>query len=140
MRKPTKNQWQVVIDNLRKVLPMAERDGGLDMFEGRVNELDHQCGTIHCVGGWYAVAALNTSLPLTYLDGTNAIALALGFEDDDDLEKFLLDNPDYWGNMAGKFIFCAASAYYQPDKRPYGATNLLHVIEHFEEVRDRSPE
>lgn len=75
MHTPTKAQWQVVIDNLKKVLPLAVRERHLNMMEPDAKSENHECGTIHCFGGWYAVAACDHSeVYLGYDDGANEMA------------------------------------------------------------------
>lgn len=137
MHTPTKAQWQTVIDNLKKVLPMALTEESLDMGETCV------CNTTNCVGGWYVIATqgkISVEDYFSYRIGTDAIAQELGFRDDNGLEYFLSDNPDLWGNEHGCAIFSCEKAYQHKIKRPHGAQTLQHVIDHFEEVRDRSPE
>lgn len=139
MHTPTKQQWQTVIDNLKKVLPIANNEESLDMSETNV------CNTVNCVGGWYVIATKGyiqegDDEGFSYRRGTKEIANILGFKNDDSLENFLSQNDDLWGNVAGGGIFSDEEAYYHPTKRPEGAQTLQHVIDHFEEVRDRSPE
>lgn len=140
---PTKAQWQVVIDNLKKVLPLATREDHLNMGYGGVNTWGHVCGTMHCVGGWYAVATLDKRQELTYEDGVLQMSKDLGFTMRGSfyvIRRWASNNPTMWGNDDGAKMFLFPSAYYHKDKRPNGALNLQHVIDHFEEVRDRSPD
>lgn len=144
MHTPTKAQMQVVIDNLKKVLPMAVLPEHLDMGESQVNTNDHQCATIHCFAGWYAIAVCDLNAPLDYEDGKNAIAEHLGFNsiDDlkvDDLKVWAAYSPFMWGNIYGNSMFYDRFAFYHPVKRLSGAKNLQHIISHLEEVRDRLP-
>lgn len=116
---------------------MALTEKSLDMYECSV------CNTVNCVGGWYVIAVhgkISDDDYKSYRIGTDAIAAELGFENDDAVEGFLADNPTLWGNEDGYVVFSDEKAYYHPVKRPEGAQTLQHVIDHFEEVRDRSPE
>jgi hypothetical protein len=104
------------------------------MSEGRVNSDDHECGTIHCAAGWYAIATLVNEQSLNYNDGAIAMAAHLGFECREDLEHWAARSSTIWGNQSGWAIFC--------DTRAYGFTHggLSDVVSHLEGVRDRSPE
>ena len=136
MHTPTKSQWQAVINNFKKVLPMAKEDSQLDMLEPDVNNNHHSCGTVHCVGGWYAVACgldNKDSTFITYRHGANEMARHLGFSHMDDLETWAGFNSNIWGNECGHNMFCNKSAYNY-------AYNLAEVLVHLEGVRDRSPE
>lgn len=146
MHTPTKTQWQTVIDNLKKVLPMAVIEGHLDMMEGCGRDAMHACGTIHCFGGWYAVSVLADKRDwFNYDDGANEMAIHLGLKQEDrdgefSIEEWALENPDIWGNNYGSYLFINAKAFFHKEHRPAGAENLKHIIDHLEEVRDRSPE
>lgn len=133
MHTPTKQQWQTVIDNFEKVLPLATQQGHLDMDEYLVNTSWHKCGTVHCVGGWYAVAVLDTTGPeVDYNDGANALAAHLGFQDRYLLEQWAEQNPEIWGEY-GKCMFYGVEAY-------GGAQTLAEVVDYLKGVRYRSPE
>lgn len=132
MYTPTKAQWQTVIDNFKKVLPMTILKHHLSMSETAVND-SHTCGTVHCVGGWYAVAALDLAQPLSYRDGAKKMSRDLGFEDDNKLEDWAGDNAYIWGNIHGLSMFSGREAYDH-------ANTLGEVVAYLEGVRDRSPE
>jgi len=127
---------QRVIDNLKKVLPMATMEKSLNMNQTRVNNHGHICGTVHCLGGWYAVGVCNLSEEIGYREGARKMSQDLGFEDDDSLEEWCEANPDIWGNKNGYGIFSDEHAFTSPS-RPHGAFTLQHIIDHLEEVRDR---
>lgn len=154
MHTPTKQQWQTVIDNFKKVLPLSIREGcGLNMAETEVNKpIDFDwftekstcttCGTVHCVGGWYAVATLSPDLAedrISYTDGAGKMAIDLGFYGMDKhakieaLENWAVSNPHIWGNLKGSLMFSCETAY-------NGAETLAEVVTYLESVRDRSPE
>lgn len=146
MHTPTKSQWQAVIDNTKKAMEMATDPDHLDMEQVRVNVFDHKCGTIHCWGGWYAVVTLDNSGHLSYMNGARQIAIDLGFNVDPDdgdpasiVEDWADDSPDIWGNDNGSAILSGRNAF-KSDARPGGALTLQHIVDHLEEVRDRSPE
>jgi len=130
MHTPTKKQFQLVIDNFKKVLSLATMEGNLDMGENRVNTFGHACGTVHCVAGWYAVATLHHSIPLDFSDGAHAMAVDLGFENKWRLEDWARDNPKIWGNSYGSYMFYSDSAYND-------AKTLQEVIKHLQGVRNR---
>jgi hypothetical protein len=135
MHTPTKAHWQVVIDNFKKVLPIATKRNNLDMLEPAVNADQHKCGTVHCIGGWYAIATCDINKPLNYKDGALKMAEDLGFRDLPilQLEEWAINHPSIWGNRYGAGMFCNPSAY-------GNATNLAEAIQFLEKVRDRSPD
>jgi hypothetical protein len=146
MHTPKKENWQMVIDNLKSVQHLSEREGcGLDMNETEVNQRwrlrennfgKNTCGTIHCVGGWYAVAVLNPQDAITrisFSDGAHMMARHLGFVSVNKLEYWADDNVEIWGNKYGRNLFANISAY-------NGAETLAEIIIYLEGVRDRSPE
>lgn len=134
MHTPTKAQWQLVIDNLKSVLPMASSNIQLDMNEGRVNSDDHKCGTVHCVGGWFAIATLDNEQELNYNDGALSMAAHLGFKTRSQLEIWAHKHPNIWGNSYGFSMFNCEMAY------GFDVGGLGDVVAHLEGVRDRSPE
>lgn len=133
MYTPTKRKWQIVIDNFQKVLPLAILKDHLDMSEAQVNDQPSQCGTIHCVGGWYAIATCDTNNRLDFKDGANSMANHLGFRYKSELEHWAKQNLAIWGNIfAGEMFY---------DNRAYNeAKTLGEIIEYLKGVRDRSPE
>lgn len=131
---PTKQQWQKVINNFERVLPMAKSENQLDMEEPRVNKENYKCGTIHCVGGWYAVATLNMHEHVYgFSDGAKKMAEDLGFNCIYELENWAAYNTNIWGNDNGSNMFYDSDAYND-------AENLAEVVEFLKGVRDRSPE
>jgi hypothetical protein len=136
MHTPTKQQWQTVIDNFVRVLPLAKAKRHLDMTEPKVfcGGL-HKCGTNHCVAGWYAVATIH-KLDGSYVgfsDGANKMAQHLGFPGMIDLEEWAELNPQIWGNHFGTMLFY--------NERAFDYAQTLHdVITFLEKVKDRSPE
>lgn len=136
---PTKKQMQTVIDNLKKVLPWAIEDSALDM---RITTIHESCGTVHCFGGWYAIATLEKKEIHSYSDfylGVIRMAKDLGFDKPSQLDTWAFHNTLMWGNHRGGNMFTSCSAFYHAVKRPRGAKNLQHIIDHLEEVRDRLP-
>lgn len=137
MYTPTKAQWQTVIENFQRVLPLAKREDHLNMDEYIVQEAGvHKCGTIHCVAGWYWVAVIGTNHPDKFIGferGADLMAAQLGFFDNWEVRRWAARNPYIWGNDVGEFIFSDTDAY-------DGAKNLHEVIEFLTKVRDRSPE
>lgn len=142
MHTPTKTQWQTVIDNFKKILPAASHEGHLDMNvylvhrQGNGTVPGHKCGTIHCVAGWYAIAARTIDLSVSYIGfsiGCDAMAEDLGFSDKYVLASWAHKNPKIWGNDLGNNLFGSRAAY-------NGADTLQEVVEYLEGVRDRSPD
>jgi hypothetical protein len=134
MHTPTKTQWNTVIENLYKILPLTSEagKGHLNMSEGAVN-VEHACGTVHCVGGWYAVAVLNTNrCKVNFVDGANKMAQDLGFWDYTDLDEWARTHQLIWGNAYGSALFSSKIAY-------DGAESISDIIVFLEKVRERSP-
>lgn len=125
-----------VINNFKKVLPLAKRDEQLNMSVSQVSSVG--CGTIHCHGGWYAVAACDTSEFIVFDNGACKMTEDLGFDDPDmySLTTWANQNPEIWGNNKGAGIFCRANAF-EGVNRPAGAKNLQDIIDHWTEVYER---
>lgn len=139
MRTPTQEQWQTVIDNLYSILPLTlENEHHLDMTEPCVNYF-HECGTVHCVGGWYAIACYKETVFITdecfnYNDGANAMAVHLGFSGRPELQTWAIKNPDLWGNQHGELMF--TSNYGYANSYNTFAKSIADVIHHFELVKE----
>ena len=140
MRHPTKKQMQKVIDRLKTILPMAKKREQLEMMEGRVFCESHLCGTVHCFGGWYAVACRARKVikkrisfaDCNYQHGADLMAEDLGFGCRLDLMDWARDNPKIWGNVEGEGIFCDAIAF-------NNAKTMRGVVQHLERVLKRLP-
>lgn len=139
MITPTQKQWQTVIDKLYSVLPLTFEPGArLDMQEYHVNN-DHKCGTVHCVGGWYAVAhyqerAFDQAEYLSYAVGAYQMAIDLGFSSIYTLKCWANFHSILWGNNAGDGMFSESRAY---DHGNGPAKSLEDIIHHFEFVKDK---
>lgn len=126
---------------------MATLDKHLDMRESAVN-YNHTCGTIHCHGGWYAVAVCDVRgrRNVSFIDGAAEMARELGFYHPDNhaalsmLSMWAYQNPKIWGNERGGDMFGSKLAFTHPVKRRCGAENLQHIIDHWEEVYERVKE
>jgi hypothetical protein len=124
MRNPTIKQVEYVIGRLQLVIGQACKEGALDMDEGRVySEVDnYDCGTVHCVGGWYAFANLRRQVIksrikhgyVSFKNGAKLLANDLGFANQFILEDWANDNPRIWGNINGYYMFSSESAYDNP--------------------------
>jgi hypothetical protein len=121
MKNPTVKQVAFVIDKLKLVREQACEEGALDMAALNVydEEYEYECGTVHCVGGWYAVANLDREFidnkikngRVEYDDGAELMAHDLGFDSYWALGGWAFDNPKIWGNEGGFEMFESASAY-----------------------------
>ncbi len=150
MKHPHSSQVLSVINNFLKVLPLAKKEGHLNMAEYRVQSKDgcslggsHTCGTVHCHAGWYAIAN-KEKIGFTHKDGYvgfdkgyNVMCADLGFKYDKGLRLWADQNPEIWGNDSGERMFYSAGAFIHPIKRPNGALNLQHIIDHWQEVYER---
>lgn len=131
-----------IIDLFKKVLPMAIIENHLNMSQAYVNygsdSMPCECGTIHCHGGWFAIAAsLHLNNYVSYLDGAEEMASILGLKNYSGLVYWARANPSIWGNDDGFGMFCCQYAFYNPEKRRNGAENLQHIVDHWQEVHDR---
>lgn len=135
MNHPTSQQILRVINNFKKVLPLTTLPAHLQMMEGAVN-INHSCGTVHCHGGWYAVAACNVDEPLCFTDGAKKLSNDLSFNDWFALELWARNNYTIWGNNYGENMFSGRIAFKSSDRKD-GAMNLQHIIDHWTEVYER---
>lgn len=133
-----------VINNFKSVLYMATSKDHLRMGVAFVNQGGHTCGTVHCHGGWYAIATLMDVIKVNavdYGDGANKMAEDIGFDVSfsvgEPLCTWAKKHPELWGNNNGEYMFSAAMAFYHKDKRPCGAMNLEDIINHWEDVYER---
>lgn len=137
--RPSNKQIQFVIDNLQKYVDRYP-NAKLDMKESYVN-CRHKCGTVHCHAGNYAVQALNDGR-LTgivhYKQGAYLMSKDLGFVDKECLKIWADNNPKIWGNNDGNSMFFSEIAFYHETKRPHGALNNQHIIDHWKEVLKRN--
>lgn len=138
---PSQKQWQTVIDKLYSVLPFTldHPRRSMNMQEPCVNT-EHPCGTVHCLGGWYAIAhwkesAFDRTKILDYKDGAHQMAHDLGFSDRLDLYNWASLNEELWGNKKGYELFHYQAAF-TPGKKK-SATSLEDIIHHFENVKER---
>lgn len=147
MHIPSQKQWQTIIDKLYSVLPLAldyEANTGeraLNMLECDVNDDRHECGTVHCVGGWYAIAhykerVYKKQVVVNFFHGADLLAGALGFDsafqDGYTMQQWIHKHQTLWGNC-GPSIFSNPAAY---DHGNGPAKDLADVIEHFEFVKE----
>ena len=119
MKNPTSKQFKRVIANLDKVLPMATKQGHLDMDSAELApDKEHICGTPMCFGGFYAVAnsIFGDRLDHDYRNGSELIAQHLGFGRHYpynvwNLRKWAHYNADLWGNDLGWHMFSINDAF-----------------------------
>ena len=119
MKNPTVKQVEFVIEKLKLVRDKANEEGAFDMSIWRVYDDHHECGTVHCVGGWYAVANSDRQVikdkikngRVGYDDGADLMAIDLGFDDGDFLADWAYENPEIWGNEKGSDMFENELAY-----------------------------
>jgi hypothetical protein len=124
MRNPTVKQVDFVIKKLESVREQASEEGAFNINEGRVyNEIgNYECGTVHCVAGWYAFANLRRKEIkdrfkkgfVTFKDGVELMTEDLGFNIGCSLKDWAKDNPKIWGNEEGFEMFAKMSAYNKP--------------------------
>lgn len=125
---PTQEQFQIVIDNLEKVIekyPEAE----VSMMIPSINYR----GSPMCPAGWYAF--IHNITHNDYTAGAALIAEHLGFSSSHHLKMWAYDNPKIWGNKSGAGMFCDGAAFGGDDTT---ITNLSQIINHWKEVKVRA--
>src|SRR5260221_665185 len=141
MKHPTSESIYRVIENFKKVLPLATREDHLDMMEGVVCNNLHKCGTIHCHAGWYIISKIgiikNNKSNIDYNYGAEAMAKDMGFVNSEMLKDFFVKYNKLWGNENAEEMFTGGMAFYHHKKRLEGAINLQHIIDHWTEVAER---
>jgi len=162
MQHPSSDQVQKVISKLESVLPLARHPLHLDMSQGVVNRHGYSCGSIHCHGGWYAIATLGLRKrnflleyifpqpKVDYRDGAAFMAADLGFihtithrptENErtngyNQITHWARIHSTIWGNEQGAYMFSHGDAF-RTINRPNGALCLQGIIDHWKEVRSR---
>ena len=121
MKNPTVKQVNFVIEKLKLVRKQASEEGALDMNEIEVYSKEHnyECGTVHCVGGWYVVANMNRQVIkdkvkkgyVSFVDGADLMAQDLGVGCNYHLQNWAYRNPEIWGNEKGYYMFSETYAY-----------------------------
>ena len=120
VKHPTVEQVKFVIRKLKSVRGQAIKKDAFNMSEAIAYIKNrHECGTVHCVGGWYAIANLDRPEIkdrfkkgfVGYSDGADLMAKDLGFANRDCLQTWAFDNPEIWGNPRGGSMFAYESAY-----------------------------
>jgi hypothetical protein len=139
MKNPTVEQVNFVIGRLQLVREQANEEHAFDMREGRVYDKQdnhkYECGTAHCVGGWYAVANLGRKFIdnkikngfVDFTDGADLMARDLGFADHLELQDWAYKNSRIWGNENGDEMFDSLF--------PYGNEGFDGVITQWELVK-----
>ena len=105
----------------------------------------HECGTVHCVAGWYLLAKrwngkdrfLKGQNNYNFEDGARLMAWDAGFNTIKKMLNWADDNPKIWGNVYGENMFTGQSAY---DCHPLYEIDLCKIANHFDGVADRLAE
>lgn len=141
MQHPKSKDVRKIVALLTSVLPLAKAKRHLDMGCTKINGDRHKCGTVHCHGGWFGVALkLHLHGEVSFTDGADEMGEMLGFAGMWPLNDWVKNNPKIWGVFIGDdHIFSASAAkfFHHPTKRPNGAKNLQHIIDHWTEVAER---
>lgn len=131
-KTPTQEQFQTVIDNLKKANKMAKGYANIHMMEGIPNKAANLCGTPLCHGGWYCIGK---GLEDNWKGGMRAIAEDLGFDDEQVLKTWANQNPQIWGNEYGGSMFCDGVAF---GKKHDNGFTLQTIINHWKGVKKRA--
>ncbi len=159
MQHPTPEQVQTVIDNFESIKHLVKDKSQINMSEPSVKssgncELDdagYACGTVHCHGGWYAVALIqNNSLDIdgleyvSYSEGAASMAAHLGFDDEIKLQRWAGQNPSIWGNEYGDSMFYVEAAFvgvvYNDLDELMEIEGMQTIIDHWKGVKKRLEE
>lgn len=142
--QPRSKDVKQVVDLLKSVLPQG---GRLNMLITECNVDKNGCGTVCCVGGWFAIALglpkyqgrgvknKSSYLHISYSTGADMMGRILGFKDRKDLQKWAQENQEIWGNSGGYVMFADRYAYKSKSKQR--ANNLQDVIDHWQDVCNR---
>lgn len=135
---PKSENIRKVIDVFKSVLPMALKENyGLRMSATKI------CGTFMCHGGWFYIGVNGQQQGATFSNGIKLMSKMLGLDNgyylasSNAISEWAYGNKGVWGNDSGLHMFGSASAFNESKKRPHGAKNLQHIIDHWEEVYDR---
>ncbi len=142
----TSEKVRKMVRTLEEMLPYAADEDSLNMHEPAVCSDHVECGTAHCVGGWYLLAKKwdgNTRHDPSLEDedwdsGADLMARDLGIDSRYDLESWAYENDIVWGNTRGLDMFREHFAY-TPGGKEY-AKSLREVCDHWLEVADRLDE
>lgn len=85
---------------------LAQKESNELDFGKSYVEID-SCGTVACHGGWGVVLYAPSNEVLDYEEGAGFIENQLGFDIRNglNLEIFAEDNPEWWGNDLGRYMF-----------------------------------
>ena len=141
-----------VVERLKGVAHLADRKNSVQMNVATIDVHEqHPCETISCFGGWYAIARfwewegvkgtyIGESLGqnecetrIDFHNGADQMAKDLGFEDNEELEKWAEENPDLWGNEYGVRMFHDGQAF---GMDPYVEPQFRDIVAHLETVAD----
>jgi len=105
-----------------------------DIGQFKVN-IGYDCGTIHCAGGWFAVALCDTQKEISFTDGADIFASIIGMKDRWSLRRWAHNSPSIWGNTNGFELFDKNIAY--ADKGKIGSRTMQDVLNHWRRVAQR---
>ena len=153
---------KLVSDNFREVAKtfreIAKKGHTVEMDTATVSE-EPGCGTVACMAGHYLLAKLkktdryladpesymqekvklyrytDSGERLEFEDGASWLATNLGFDDEEDLEMFMYNNDDLWGNEYGRLLFAEPAAYEDVSRNE--PLTLHHIATKFEQIAER---
>ena len=136
----TSNTIFKLVETFERVLPHAQHEGAVSMHQCVVSDHTdgHQCGTIHCHAGWYALAHSwdlkshyldDGSETVTYSKGMGNMRRDLGLGSRGSLEEWAQSNPEIWGNEYGDYMFASRRAFNYE-----GKLTLQKIVDHWGEV------
>ena len=159
-KHPTPNNIRMVANKLERMIPET-RQGNINMRECDIYKEPDACGTIACLGGFYAlehalenkdnydfipcsaneksVSYLHkkpircSSDPIEWEDGAERMAHDLGFGCREELQIWASTHPDLWGNECGDHMFMSGSAFGEKDS----LIKLLDIVLWWRRVADR---
>lgn len=138
MVHPKSKDVRKIVELFKTVLPLAKNDEQLRMACTYTRE--EPCGTVACHAGWFGIASKLDVAGRGWIIAANRMAENLGFKAWFQLNTWARSNPGIWGApISGFHIFSrrGGRAFYHPTKRPAGAKNLQHIVDHWTEVAER---
>ena len=152
MKHPRSEDVQKVIDNFKSIRHLVTKNSQIDMGEVWVQkEFIHECGTVHCHAGWYAVAhaikdpsIIENGKYVGYETGAKLMAEDLRIISCKHLLTWADVYPEIWGNKYGEDMFSDNWAFVCNTVDENGGGKEIEgmesIIQHWEGVRDRLKE
>lgn len=129
---PSHREFKLVVSKFDAVIKLANPDKHVHMGSIQTaNKPKHVCGTPMCHGGWYAAASgmfdkwWKLHKHVSYQDGAAQMAVDLGFDNEDRLIYWAVNNSELWGNRNARAMFSGDKAF----KEDEDADHSIRIID-----------